>query len=911
MLSDDDKRSNECFPDRLRLPDANAEQQNIIQAIAQANVCVDAVAGSGKTTLSLKIAEAYPNQRVLLLTFNARLKEETRQRADVYGLQNMEAHSFHAFGVKYYSEACTRDEGLRVAVALAQKPKRAAAFDIVILDETQDMKQLFYRFVLKLYQDFASDMTRLCVLGDRCQMVYEVFGADDRFLKHSPTCFPLNTKPWQARDMHTTYRLTRSMVHFINKVVLDSPRLLCTKVHDAKVDLYEISWATQSLTRDLTCVWNSVASAYQDQDIMILAPSTKSSKHATPVSKLANYLANRGRRVFVDQSTDDYIPSERETTNKILFTNFVKAKGLERKLVIILSFDYSYFKYYAKGVSDQTVTNSMYVALTRAKEKLVLIKDWRYRHLPFLNMKTLRSPAMSPFLAIHGKSYVNPDSDKDNESGTTTSVTITALCDIPNRPDMDLAPLLHFQLCSRDVGLRQDEGTLLDRSAEYNEELNVLEDTSCINGIALPLSYALQARPDAAARIGQLALEALAKMREELSNDVASHLCDQIQDIIEGIGSNNPTSYEASNILRLAALQHCSMQNTFFSMLQLPKDFAWLSATTFTGARSRLHNVLKHYSQYSYEEEVSLNCKGETPESQKNYHLTGRIDCRTERAIFEFKCVREITLTHKLQTALYALVVWMREASLGHRLSDVKLVNINSNEIWRLTSTVDQVKRILNILLHAKETPPKPQDTSTFLQKCQRDLVELGASAQQADASVFRGYPFWSPRDDDEPEDDEYTAFQALPDHEKAAIEEWFRERRELPSHHDKWEQLMLVREIGRLQNVLSAQRERIDMLDQHANSTLLIYNHHFAPPTIQGHEGGTLRCGYCKGKLPKTEDQYLRKPQRIFCDFCGIALAEKNEIQTETRGERSFLFIRGKRECCFIPMPLSCATNA
>ena len=389
-----------------QLPGANSEQKLIIESIGTGNVCVDAVAGSGKTTLSLKIAERYSSKKILLLTFNARLKTETRQRASAVGLTNIEAHSFHAFGLKYYRDPCRGDEDMLAILDRNLKPRSETGFDIVIIDEAQDLKELFYRFVLKIFNDFANvQMSRLCVLGDVFQMVYEVFGADARFLQHTSACFPLNTARWVSRSLHTTYRLTRSMVHFINKVVLCQERLLSTKTHDEKVELYETSWSNNNaeLTQDLTALWHgSTRRGYKDGEIMILAPSVKSINSNSSINKFAHYLCNRGHKLYVDRSRDDYFASEEEVANKILFTNFVKAKGLERKLVIVLCFDSSYFQYYAKDSSPQTVTNAMYVALTRAKEKLVLVKDRRAEHLPFVNQAVMHSQAMRPFLAMHG-----------------------------------------------------------------------------------------------------------------------------------------------------------------------------------------------------------------------------------------------------------------------------------------------------------------------------------------------------------------------------------------------------------------------------------------------------------------------------------------------------------------------------
>lgn len=79
------------------IPTPSEEQRRIVEKLNQGyNVAVNSVAGSGKTTTSLHVARG--GQRTLLLTYNARLKDETRVKAKAAGLVNMEVHSFHAFG---------------------------------------------------------------------------------------------------------------------------------------------------------------------------------------------------------------------------------------------------------------------------------------------------------------------------------------------------------------------------------------------------------------------------------------------------------------------------------------------------------------------------------------------------------------------------------------------------------------------------------------------------------------------------------------------------------------------------------------------------------------------------------------------------------------------------------------------
>ena len=94
----------------MTLPIISHEQNNIITLLtANKNIVVDSVAGSGKTTTNLYIAKSFSKLKLLLLTYNAKLKIETREKIDLLGITNLETHSYHSFCVKYYNNKCFTD----------------------------------------------------------------------------------------------------------------------------------------------------------------------------------------------------------------------------------------------------------------------------------------------------------------------------------------------------------------------------------------------------------------------------------------------------------------------------------------------------------------------------------------------------------------------------------------------------------------------------------------------------------------------------------------------------------------------------------------------------------------------------------------------------------------------------------
>ena len=73
------------------------EQQTIVEHLRNGfNVVVDAIAGSGKSTTIIAVAEAFPKKRFLQITYNAMLRKEFRQKLDEHGITNIDVHTFHS-----------------------------------------------------------------------------------------------------------------------------------------------------------------------------------------------------------------------------------------------------------------------------------------------------------------------------------------------------------------------------------------------------------------------------------------------------------------------------------------------------------------------------------------------------------------------------------------------------------------------------------------------------------------------------------------------------------------------------------------------------------------------------------------------------------------------------------------------
>ena len=79
------------------------EQQKILDEVRDGhNVMVDAVAGTGKTTLILSIARELPDKRILQLTYNASLRKDVKDTIAKQELTNINVHTYHSLAKRYY-----------------------------------------------------------------------------------------------------------------------------------------------------------------------------------------------------------------------------------------------------------------------------------------------------------------------------------------------------------------------------------------------------------------------------------------------------------------------------------------------------------------------------------------------------------------------------------------------------------------------------------------------------------------------------------------------------------------------------------------------------------------------------------------------------------------------------------------
>ena len=666
------------------------EQRRILSLIGEGhNVLGDCVAGSGKTTSVLLLAQACPTKQILQVTYNSQLKVEVRKKAELLGLSNLEVHTYNSLCVKYYDRLGYKNDKLRGVLegntaAIGTIPAKG----IVVLDETQDMNLLFYRLIKKFIAESPNKTPQLLILGDKYQSIYKFMDADSRFLTLAPSLWARSFLPC---TLTTSYRLTAPMASFVNDVMLGYPRIAATKA-GVKVSYKvcdpfrvhkEICTLLLAHLRDRTV---------KPDDIFVLAASIKGAK--TPVRMLENALASQGIPCYYPVSDDKTIDDE-IIEGKVVFSTFHQAKGRERKIVIVYGFDETYFKYYGEGYNPLVCPETLYVATTRAKERLILLQSNREAPLPFLK-RTVSEMAWLPYISVDGVPKVVRTvltaGDKQH------NVTPTELVRYLNEPTLKLLDAVAAELY--EVEEAASYAVTIPSKVTFD---GTVEDVSDINGIAVPAMYeSLHLDEDEECTI------------EAYTRDCYEAMCRDnehpfLQRAYKQLGKTIKT---AKGFVRLTVMYVSLVEKLYHKMNQITHH-NWITNDMMDGCFEALD---KHIPEdAAYEREVRHKTKA-FPE-YGDIVVTGRLDVLGDEVVLELKCVDALLLEHKMQLVVYA---WLwREECLALQGSRVfKLVNMRTGETLRLKASSPLIDEAMRILMDNKYTKVPEVSDEVFVARC-------------------------------------------------------------------------------------------------------------------------------------------------------------------------------------------------
>lgn len=704
------------------------EQQYIINMVQQGkNVQVDACAGSGKSTTILSTAKSMPDKTFLLITYNKSLRKEMKEKVDELGLQNVTVHTYHSLAVAAYDKDAHKDKEMRLIISKNTPPNNSMfskkKHDIIVLDEVQDMKFLFYRFVIKYVIDMGEKI-QIMILGDYMQGLYEYQGSDARFLTMANEIWKkydyLRTSEFEMCQLKTSYRITNQMADFVNEVMLDEKRLYACREGDPvcyiRRKIHELQKVVVHEILNLTTNHD-----VKPSDIFVLAGSVKSTNNY--ITQIENALVEAGIPCHVpmlensDNIDDDVIKG------KVVFSTFHTSKGRQREYVFVLGFNTDY---QTKFSSDPTkCPNTLYVATTRAQKRLYLleISNGSNKPLEFLKQTHVQMNS-KPYIDFRGIPQTKFEDDtkgllkekefvrKTTPTEMTRHISDSVLDEITESLDEIFIPVMTNQ---KEIELPT---TLMTKKG-------FCEDVSDLNGIAIPNIFYdymrdLFENQSETCVLYEMIQEGIANIHPE------KHL--YLKEIVKKL---NPTCESVEDYLYMANVYQAVQEKLYFRLKQIERDECnWLTEDVLEKCKQRLIDVLENemgeleqpqiersiidYSDEEGQKKIA-ECLSPHFPANKQFQFSARIDLMTETTLWELKCTSEISTEHMIQTVIYAWIMRTIDPAFSKQ---VKIFNVRTGKVLELVAEKETLDKIVVSLLKGKYEELKALSDEEFLKEC-------------------------------------------------------------------------------------------------------------------------------------------------------------------------------------------------
>ena len=725
------------------LPTPSEEQSKIVTSLlSKSNVLVSAVAGSGKTTTVGFIGQACVEANILLLTYNRKLKHETKTRLKSYKIKNIQVHNYHSFCFNYWDVLGSTDQIIHEVLSSSSLDSNPIfSYDLIIIDEAQDMTELYYLLVAHIVK-CSKFVPKFCILGDPNQTIYGFNGADSRYLTKASELFDWNGYPWITHSLSTSYRLTPRLTDFMNNIVLkkDIIKPGNTTNANAKPRYIFCDAFGSAPIKELTHHY-LVKFGYTYNDIFILAPSVSS--ELSPIKALANNLsANFNIPIFISGSDTDKLDSE-TIQGKLVFATFHQVKGLERKCVLLFGFDNSYFYYYKQDVSKQICPNEIYVGLTRCSERLTIFHHYKKSWLDFINPKLIdtycytervRSTGLDPDFVF------NPDTRICFNIANKLMAMYSSIQTLNKKPKLSVTRLLshlpshivnqalgHVEIIQISNPVPKYNSKLLNPINPFDEP-DTKTDLTCVDPQD---DYWINIKSKVASSIGIDMIESVDDIigtgipiyYEYVKTGKISFLpwLDQLfWTLTSGSRSNSSvykpaftrykeikkiSSFNSADIFELVGIYLAISNNLIHKIAQI-SNYKLVTKDNLNLCVKRLDYNLNQSpeAKLKFEEYIEADIQIDISglETCLERTINGFVDCMTPDTIWEFKCLRgTIQPIHLLQLAIYGWAEWER-TRITRKL---QILNILSGEKYQMQATPTQLFKVIETLIKYKFTP--------------------------------------------------------------------------------------------------------------------------------------------------------------------------------------------------------------
>jgi hypothetical protein len=358
---------------------ATVAQLRIREAVRAGNdLRVIAHAGTGKTsTLLWALPEDVPT---LFLEYNRDLRLEARAAAERQGMRAVDVHNYDSFLVQYY-DVSAPSKSFELAMSLVLRhscpPRSPFSYEIIVIDEAQDLTEAFVRFVQKIIddnkggRDEGGAAVQVIMAGDPKQTVYSFRGASSKFLTDASAWPWRGTKPEAAArpsfPLSQTFRFGEGMCGFVNDFcsACFSSSEWESDISSAQQGGRVVAW-TMGVSPPASALVDAFLTAVaQGMSVCVLAASVR--EENLLLTSFTEQASAAGQPLLISDENDD-------TRQPVLRTvHTVKGKQYDVVFFFVCQEDMWLTKV-NKHLKKEKAT-LLYVGCTRARQVLHLVED--------------------------------------------------------------------------------------------------------------------------------------------------------------------------------------------------------------------------------------------------------------------------------------------------------------------------------------------------------------------------------------------------------------------------------------------------------------------------------------------------------------------------------------------------------
>lgn len=365
-------------------------------------------------------------------------------------------------------------------------------------------------------------------------------------------------------------------------------------------------------------------------------------------------------------------------------------------------------EYYNKAniTNSRICPNILYVGATRASEKLILIQDFNTKPLMFLNLNKLKQNDYLNIIQTENLLTHIPKLFKKNSDIKKISVTDFVKFITPNTLDI-IIELINNNLFTEIRPQNSKLKPIPNKIKITNGNLVLWEDVSDLNGLVIPAILESEVN------------KTCSTIENYVKEKFNKHLV--FNEYSKYSGKINIPCSTIKDFLKVGNI-YLSLQNKLHAKLAQIKKYDWLNYSMVKECHKNMdminENTLFEITIKS-ELEPTVDWMEYEHEIYGVIQLRGRLDAITLDSVWEFKCVDNLTIEHKLQLVVYYWM-WVKSnmaSKYGHK--KFYLSNIKSGQYLQMNTEKNYIiEQIVNILFDEKYLKKKELNDFEFISMC-------------------------------------------------------------------------------------------------------------------------------------------------------------------------------------------------